>query len=61
MVDEVISSGEKFTQQKVKDLLFNHRHYGAELLLDEILEVCADQVSLSEACAILASWDRRRI
>ena len=60
MVEEVISSGEKFTQQNVKDLLFNHRHYGAELLLDEILEVCADQTSLFEACAILASWDRRQ-
>ncbi|NBQ73273.1 MAG: hypothetical protein EBU11_10205 [Gammaproteobacteria bacterium] len=60
MVEEIISSGEKFTQQKVKDLLFNHRHYGAELLLDEILEVCADQSSLAEACAILASWDRRQ-
>ena len=44
----------------MKDLLFNHRHYGAELLLDEILEICADQVSLAEACAILASWDRRQ-
>jgi acyl-homoserine-lactone acylase len=60
MVEEIISSGDKFTQQKVKDLLFNHRHYGAELLLDEILEVCADQSSLAEACAILDSWDRRQ-
>ena len=60
MVEEIISSGEKFTQQNVKELLFNHRHYGAELLLDEILDVCADQSSLAEACAILASWDRRQ-
>ena len=60
MVEEVINSGEKFTQQRVKDLLFSHRHYGAELLLDEILEVCADQTNLVEACTILASWDRRQ-
>ena len=60
MVEEVIDSGEKFTQDKVKALLFNHRHYGAELLLDEILEVCEGQTKLEEACTILASWDRRQ-
>lgn len=60
MVDEIISSGEKFTQDMVKDLLFNHRHYGAELLLDEILEICGGEVSLEEACTILANWDRRQ-
>ena len=60
MVEEVIDSGEKFTQDKVKALLFNHRHYGAELLLDEILEVCEGQIKLEEACTILASWDRRQ-
>jgi acyl-homoserine-lactone acylase len=60
MVDEIINSGEKFTQEKVKDLLFNHRHYGAELLLDEILQVCDGQANLEEACTILANWDRRQ-
>ena len=60
MVEEVIDSGEKFTQDKVKELLFNHRHYGAELLLDEILEICEGQINLKEACTILASWDRRQ-
>ena len=60
MVEEIIDSDEKFTQDKVKDLLFNHRHYGAELLLDEILEVCEGRTNLEEACAILASWDRRQ-
>ena len=60
MVEEIIESGEKFTQETVKDLLFNHRHYGAELLLDEILVVCEGNRNLEEACAILASWDRRQ-
>ena len=60
MVDEIINSGEKFTQEKVKDLLFNHRHYGAELLLDEILQVCDGHANLEQACTILANWDRRQ-
>jgi len=59
-VEEVLNSGEKFSQQSVQDLLFSHRHYGAELLLDDILNVCEGSESLAEACAILALWDRRQ-
>ncbi len=60
MVKEIIDSGEKFSQQNVKDLLFSHRHYGAELLLDDILNVCEGQANLTEACTVLANWDRRQ-
>ena len=60
MVEEIIRNGEKFTQSKVKDLLFNHRHYAAELVLDDILEVCEGEKNLEEACMILADWDRRQ-
>lgn len=60
MVEETINSGEKFSRQSVQDLLFNHRHYGAEVFLDEILSVCSEQENLAEACAILSAWDRRQ-
>lgn len=59
-VEEVLSAGEKFDQATVENLLFSHRHYGAELFLDEVLEVCADDPTLAEACAVLAYWDRRQ-
>ena len=59
-VEEVLNAGEKFDQATVENLLFTHRHYGAELFLDEALEVCADDPTLAEACAVLANWDRRQ-
>jgi acyl-homoserine-lactone acylase len=59
-VEEVLSAGEKFDQATVENLLFSPRHYGAELFLDEVLEVCADDPTLAEACAVLAYWDRRQ-
>jgi len=59
-VEEVLNSGQKFDQQTVQNLLFNHRHYGAELLLDDILTVCRQSEDLLEACEVLAQWDRRQ-
>jgi len=58
MVEEILERDEKFTRQRVQDLLFNHRHYGAELLLDDILTACAGVEELLEPCTILDNWDR---
>ena len=57
-IADVLDTGSKFDQGMVEDLLFTHRHYGAELFLDEVLAVCADDDTLSDACAVLAKWDR---
>ena len=59
-IEEVLEAGDKFDQATVENLLFSHRHYGAELFLDEVLEVCSDDATLAEACAVLAYWDRRQ-
>jgi len=59
-VEEVLASGQKFDQSTVQNLLFNHRHYGAEVFLDDILTVCKQSEDLLEACEILAQWDRRQ-
>ena len=59
-VEEILAAGEKFDQATVENLLFSHRHYGAELFLDEVLEVCSDDATLAEACAVLAYWDRKQ-
>ena len=59
-VEEVLNSNQKFSQETVQNLLFNHRHYGAEVFLDEILAVCEQSADLAEACAVLSNWDRRQ-
>ena len=59
-IEEVLEAGDKFDQATVENLLFSHRHYGAELFLDEVLEVCSDDATLAEACAVLAYWDRQQ-
>lgn len=61
-VDEALTSGQTFSQQSVEDLLFNHRHYGAELLLDDVLAVCAtlEGEQIQQACEVMGQWDRRQ-
>ncbi|HJN95508.1 MAG: penicillin acylase family protein [Gammaproteobacteria bacterium] len=61
-VEQVLDSGETITQATLQNLLFNHRHYGAELFVDDIIAVCQVRQAqeLTEACAILSEWDRRQ-
>jgi len=59
-IEEVLSTDQKFDQAMVQNLLFNHRHYGAEIFLDDILAICEQSEDLKEACGILAQWDRRQ-
>ena len=59
-VKEVLNSDQKFDQSMVQNLLFNHRHYGAEVFLDDILTVCTSNEDLLDACEILSQWDRRQ-
>jgi acyl-homoserine-lactone acylase len=62
-VEEVLSSGGRFTPERLRELMYSQRNYGAELLLDDVLKACADTrdvaPELAQACATLASWDRR--
>ena len=72
MVNEVLQAKEtnKFDAQRLQNLLFNHRNYGAELALDDVLAVCKREskkvalqdavVDVVRACEILAAWDRRQ-
>lgn len=62
-------TGKGFDQAAVKTMLFWNKNHAAELFLDDTLKACgtggavalADgkSVDLSQACAILAKWDRR--
>ena len=58
MVAELIERGGGITPDDIQHMLYNHRHYGAELLLDDVLVVCAGQDDLAPACEALAAWDR---
>jgi len=68
-IEEALASGEKMRPQHIQDMLFSHRHFGAELFLDDVLALCADtsepvslngsEVDISAACLVLADWDRR--
>lgn len=62
LVEEILNSGEPVNPSTVQNMLFSHRNYGAELLLDDILSVCElKQVpELAEACDVLSNWDRKQ-
>ena len=61
--------GTGFDRQWLQDVLFGNRHYSPEIMLDDVLTLCAQDgpmvsvggsdVDVSGACAVLASWDRR--
>jgi acyl-homoserine-lactone acylase len=71
MVNEVLQAKEsnRFDAQRLQDLLFNHRSYGAELLLGDVLAICKREpkkvaiekssVDVTKACEVLAAWDRK--
>ena len=60
--------GTGFGRQWLQDVLFADRHYSAEIMLDGVLTLCAEEshlvdvggqiVDVSEACNVLAAWDR---
>ncbi len=71
-IEEVLSSDgtNKFTPEILQDIMYNHRNYGAEIFLDDVLTICKEEpkevktkdteVDVGKACGILESWDRRQ-
>lgn len=58
-VDEAIADGGKLAPEDLQQILFSHRHFGAELFLDDVLTICeqpGDEIAAS--CEVLTSWDR---
>ena len=53
----------------MQGLIYQHRNYGAELLLDDLLSICTAAnstvtvhdiaVDITASCEVLAAWDRR--
>ena len=55
---ELIGRDTKISPADIQEMLYNHRNYGAELLLDDVLSVCEEAPELAQACAVLKAWDR---
>jgi acyl-homoserine-lactone acylase len=68
-IEEALATGEKMQPRHLEQMLFSHRHFGAELFLDDVLGLCQNstspvmvdgaEVDVSASCAALAAWDRR--
>ena len=50
-----------FDLETLKGLMYANRVYGAEVVLDDVLQLCDDGMSADnpEACEVLSRWDRR--
>jgi acyl-homoserine-lactone acylase len=62
MIEDEAAADGKFSWEEFQAVLFNDRVLGAELLLDDLVDLCqANGASLSdeanEACDVLAGWD----
>ena len=71
-IQELLDQG-KVSPNDVQSMIYTHRNYGAELLLDDLLSICnADNspvaidledetktIDIVPACEVLNSWDRR--
>ncbi len=55
-----------FTLDTIKSFMYRNRVYGAEIVLDDVLAICAalpgandNEARAKRACAVLADWDRK--
>lgn len=50
-----------FDRATLKAMMYANRVYGAELVLDDVLEICATEAAagVQPACEVLANWDRK--
>jgi acyl-homoserine-lactone acylase len=57
---EALSKGSQLEPDDLQEILFSHRHFGAEVFLDDVLTLC-DQPpdDIANSCKALAEWDRR--
>ena len=69
-IREALAAG-KIGPDDVQAMLYSHRNFGAELLLDDVLEVCTADllpvdidgrpVDVTRSCEVLSRWDRRNL
>jgi acyl-homoserine-lactone acylase len=57
-LNEQLEQGNKLEASDIQSLLLSHRHFGAELLLDDVLAICENDPELAMSCDVLRKWDR---
>ncbi len=67
-IAEATANGKKVSAETLQSMLFSQRNYGAELLLDDVLTVCAaplapvsmpaGSVDITPSCNALRQWNR---
>jgi len=68
-ISEATANGKKVSADQLQAMLYSHRNFGAELLLNDVLALCAapiapvttpnGSVDVSAACTALTAWDRK--
>jgi acyl-homoserine-lactone acylase len=60
LVQEQLEKDGKLSPSEIQQMLYSHRNYGAELVLDDVLSVCEGDGSdaIASSCDILRQWDR---
>jgi acyl-homoserine-lactone acylase len=68
-IQELLDGENKISAEDMQGLIYQHRNYGAELLLDDLLSICdADDmqvtvqgatIDVTPSCQTLVAWDRR--
>jgi acyl-homoserine-lactone acylase len=58
LVREQLEKDGRLSPAEIQQMLYSHRNYAAELLLDDVLKVCDDTVDIAAACNALRRWDR---
>ncbi len=55
---ELIALNRPIAPDDIQAMLYNHRNFGAELLLDDVLRTCEGASGLERVCEVLSHWDR---
>jgi acyl-homoserine-lactone acylase len=56
---EELGNGAKLKAQDLQEILFSHRHFGAEVFLDDVLTLCDEPGdNITGICNVLSDWDR---
>jgi len=69
-VQQKLAEEKKLGPQDLQSIIYSQRNYAAEILLDDVLELCdgnnepvtleGTEVDITAACAALAAWDRHQ-
>ncbi len=69
-VQQKLTEEKKLGPQDLQSIIYSQRNYAAEILLDDVLELCdgnsepvaikGEDIDITPACAALAAWDRHQ-